>query len=138
MNPGLNDKVLTALLVQQAILQQQLIEAQQEIIALHRKIDRMTPKKAKDKNIFWHLVSDGLSSVEAAKSTDPITVRQFRDWIVKFARKHIKPYVNDKVYGECLNQMTRGLAERVADLENDSWERARSGNPTQPSLTSFS
>jgi hypothetical protein len=41
-------------------------------------------------------------------------LRRFRDWNGKFAQQFIKPYVNAKVYGECLNQMTRGLSERIA------------------------
>ncbi len=149
MNPVyyLNSKMLSVFLLQQLALQQeliatqqQLIEAQQENIALQRRIDKMTPKKPKDKDIFWHLVSDGISSTDAANSTDPITVRQFRDWNVNFAKKFIKPFVNDKVYGECLNQMTRGLAERMADLENKQWEAShpnKSKNSNEGNKTSL-
>ncbi len=56
-------------------------------------------------------------SNDAANSCDPAVLRKFRQWNVDFARKNIKPYVNPKVYGETVNQMTRGLNERIAELE---------------------
>lgn len=105
------------LLLQQIALQKQLIEAQQKIIALQEQVDRLTPKNAPDEEIHWHIASEGVSSVDAAASDDLQTVKRFRDWNVSFAKKFIKPYVNPKVYGECLNQMTRGLSTRIAELE---------------------
>lgn len=74
----------------------------------------MTPKEPKDKDVIWHLHSEGLTSMEAANSKDLDTLRYFQNWIIAFANKHIKPYVHPKVYSECLNQMTRGLPERIA------------------------
>lgn len=110
--------LLFACLFYHTVLQQQLIEAQQKIIELHNRIDKMTPKHASDDEIIWHVASNGMMSDEAANSDDLATVKRFRDWNVSFAKKHIKPYVNPTVYGECLNQMTRGLATRIAELES--------------------
>lgn len=104
-------------------LQQQLIEAQSElasaqkqVIALQKKIDKMTPKNIPDAEIFWYMAS-GMYSNDAAQSDDPAVVKRLLDWNTAFAKKHIKPYVNPKVFGECLNQMTRGLTERLSELE---------------------
>ena len=108
---------LEALLLQQIELQKQLIEAQQKVIELQAKIDEMTPKNAPDEELHWHIASGGMTSTAAAESENLETVKKFRDWNVSFAKKHIKPYVNPKVYGECLNQMTRGLSDRIAELE---------------------
>ena len=58
-------------------------------------------------------------SKEAARSDNLETVLRFRDWNIEFAKKYIKPYVNPKVYSECLNQMTRGLSERIAQLKTE-------------------
>lgn len=97
--------------------QQKLLEAQREIISLQKIVRKMTPKHVKDTDVFWHLNSDGVSSLAAANSDDLLTVNQFQKWITDFAKKQIKPYVNPKVYGECLSQMTRGLPERSATLQ---------------------
>lgn len=105
--------------------QQELLKAQKQIIALQRKLDKKTPKTPKDTDVFWHLVSDGVLSTEAANSDDLLTLMQFYEWIVNFAKKHIRPYVNPKVYGECLNQMTRGLNLRIAMLETKEELRLR-------------
>lgn len=94
--------------------QQQLIKTQQELIKAHRRIDKMTPKEPKDKDAIWHLNDKGLTSMEAANSKDLETLRYFQEWIIEFANKYIKPFVHPKVYSECLNQMTRGLPERIA------------------------
>jgi hypothetical protein len=99
------------------MLQQQLVESQRKIIELQQRIDEMMPKNAPDQEISWHIASNGIMSEEAASSEDIATVRKFKDWNVGFAQKHIKPYVNPQVYGECLNQMTRGLSTRIAELE---------------------
>lgn len=113
----LNSTALIAYVYQVLDLQQQLIDAQQKIIELQQRIDDMTPKNPKDEEIFWHLVSNGISSKEAANSRDIDVVIRFQGWNVEFAKKHIKPYVNPKVFAEVLNQMTRGLPERIADLQ---------------------
>ncbi len=105
--------------------QQELLKAQKQIIALQKQLNKRMPKDPKDKDIFWHLVSDGLLSTEAATSDDLLTLKQFYDWNVNFAKKHIRPYVNPKVYGECLNQMTRGLGERISALQTKEELRLR-------------
>ncbi len=115
---------MVTILLQQLAMQQQLIETQQKLIevqkqnaALERKINSLTPKTPKDASVFWHLNSDGVSSEEAARSNDLITVTQFYEWVRNFGKKYIRPYVNPKVYTECMNQMTRGLAHHMTVLE---------------------
>src|SRR5687767_13121860 len=108
----LTPDMLFAMLFIQTCLQQQLIEAQRKIIELQERIDAMTPKNPPDEEVFWHIASNTMSD-EAANSDDVAVVRKFRQWHVDFAKKHLKPYVSPKVYGECLNQMTRGLSERI-------------------------
>jgi hypothetical protein len=126
------DAALVISLQQQLIeTQQELLKAQKQIISLQKKLDKKSPPNPKDKDVFWHLMSDGVLSTEAAKSDDLVTLKQFYDWNVKFARNHIRPYVNPKVYGECLNQMTRGLGERISALETQEELRLRNGG--QPS-----
>jgi len=109
--------MLLGMMMQQALLQAQLIEAQQKIIELQHQLSEKQPTTLKDKEVFWHVASDGLLSKEAAESHDVATVKKFLDWNVDLAEKHVKPYVNPKVYGEVLNQMTRGLPERIASLQ---------------------
>jgi hypothetical protein len=104
---------------QLAEAQQQLVAAQQKIIALQQQVLDMTPKNVPDEEIIWHIHAKGILSSQAANSDNPDEVRRFRDWNVQFAKKHIKPYVNPAVFNECLNQMTRGLAERIADLTSE-------------------
>ncbi|NDJ62278.1 MAG: hypothetical protein GYB67_14215 [Chloroflexi bacterium] len=119
----MNNMLMGQLMMQQQLItmQQQLINSQQQVIELQRRIDAMTPKNAPDEELLWHLASGGIMSSEAANSLDPALVRKFQDWLVHFAEKHIKPYVNQKVYMECLSQMTRGLPERIAKLETKAW-----------------
>lgn len=125
-SPKTVDAMMFVALQQQLIeTQQELLKAQKQIISLHKKLDRKTPKNPKDKDVFWHLVSDGLLSTDAANSDDLVTLRQFYEWNVNFAKKHIRPYVNPKVYGECLNQMTRGLGQRIAELQTKEELRIR-------------
>jgi hypothetical protein len=68
-------------------------------------------------------MSNGIMSEEAANSDDLRLVRKFYDWNMAFAKKHIKPYVNQQVYSETVNQMTRGLPKRMAELETKSSKR---------------
>ena len=110
-------KMFMALLFRQMRMQQELNESQQIIIALQKRIDELTPKVVPDNEVIWHVASKGMLSKEAALSDDPKTVRAFQDWLVGFAKKYIKPYVNPKVYMEASQQMTRGLPERLAELE---------------------
>lgn len=113
----LKPEALFALLFYQTMLQQQLIEAQQKIIELQKRLDDLTPKNVPDEDVFWHIASGGVMSEEAATSEDLALVLKFKKWNETFAEKHIKPYVNPLVYGECLNQMTRGLNARITELE---------------------
>lgn len=110
--------VLLQWFIERIALQQELIEAQQKVIALQQRIDGMTPKNAPDEEILWHIASDGIMSKEAAQSSDVKVVKKFLKFNQDMAKKHIKPYVNPKVYMECLQQMTRGLPERIAELES--------------------
>ncbi|GEM_PF-1890134 len=119
---------LSKMLLRQSALQQQVIELQQQVIVLQRQVNAMTPKNAPDEKIFWHLASDGILSEEAAHSNDVQVLRRFQQWNTAFAKKFIKPYVNPKVFGECLNQMTRGLSTRIGELE-----REQISAPVQPS-----
>ncbi len=106
------------LLRKQNELQQQVIEAQQKIIELQARVDEMTPKTPPTNEVNWHIAS-GMYSTDAANSDDLETLKRFRDWNRTFAEKHIKPYVNPKAYSECLNQMTRGLSERISTLQTE-------------------
>src|SRR5262249_44336392 len=113
-----------ALMLHQAVLQQQVIESQQQliaaqkqVIALQKKLQKKTPKNPRDAQVYWHIASGGIMSTEAANSKDLATVRKFQEWNENFAEKFVKPYVSPKVYAECVNQMTRGLPERIAGLE---------------------
>ena len=109
--------MLLAMMMQQTLLQAQLIEAQQQIIELQNQLSEKQPITPKDEEAFWHVAANGLLSTEAAESNDVVTVKKFLDWNVDLAEKHVKPYVNPKVYGEVVNQMTRGLPERIAHLQ---------------------
>lgn len=109
-------------LKRQIALQQQLIDAQQKIIELQQELSEKTPANPDDNDVFWHIASGGIMSQEAATSDDLAVVRQFQQWNIDFAKKYIKPYVNPKVFSECLNQMTRGLNERIAEIERKKAE----------------
>lgn len=115
---------MNALLLQLASTQKRLIDTQQElmksqkrVISLHKKLEKKVPLNPRDENAFWHIASGGMMSFEAANSKDLATVRKFEEWNIQFAEKYIKPYVSPKVFSECVNQMTRGLPERIATLE---------------------
>ena len=127
-------RMMLGVVMNQLILQQELIEAQRqlaaaqrEVLRLERALKKKSPKNPPDKQTFWHLAS-GMFSTEAANSDDLKTVEQFSQWLELFARKNIKPYVNPKVYGECLNQMRRGIPERLAELETREEFRAMAEN----------
>ena len=109
-------QILNSMLAHQSELQKQLIEAQQKIIELQQTIQNMTPKNPPDEEVFWHIAS-GMMSDEAANSENLATVRRFQQWNVVFAKKYVKPYVSPLVFGECLNQMTRGLSKQIGKLE---------------------
>ncbi len=110
-------EVLIGFLFAITIMQEELIQSQQQVIELQKRLDEVTPKPIVEKDEFWHIVSGGVLSEEAAKSEDVKIVRRFKDWNISFAQKHLKPYINPQVYNETLNQMTRGLPSRIAELE---------------------
>lgn len=135
-------EVLFAWLFYQSMLQQQLmnmqqqvIDMQQKVIELQQQIDDMRPKPISEQEVFWHLVSNGVMSEDAANSDDIRLVRKFYDWNMDFAKKHIKPYVNPQVYSEALNQMTRGLPARMARLETKSSKRTVERDQAEPEKT---
>lgn len=111
-----SENMLAAMYMQQMMLQAQLIEAQQKIIALQEELDDRKPETPSDDEVFWHIHS-GTYSTDAATSQKLTLVQQFLDWNVALAENHLKPYVNPKVYSEVLNQMTRGLPEHLANLK---------------------
>ena len=131
----ITQNAIIAMVMQQMIVQQQLLEAQQKIIELQQRIDQLTPKNPSDKEVFWHVASEGVLSNEAANSNNVKEVKRFLDWNVQFAQKFVKPYVSPTVYSECLNQMTRGLPERIAKLETQSSSKkeTKSGKPDNSS-----
>ena len=102
-------------LLKQNQLQDELIQAQKTIIELQAKIQEMTPSTPPNES-YWHILSEGVLSEEAANSSDLELVYEFYKWNIEFASKYVKPYVNPKVFGEVLNQMTRGLPNRIAEL----------------------
>jgi cell division protein FtsL len=110
-------KAWISILFQQMSLQQQLIETQQKVVELQARIDSLTPKNPPQEKAIWHLASGGKLSIDSAKSNNLREVKEFRDWNVRFAEQYIKPYVSPTVFSECVNQMTRGLPERIAELE---------------------
>ena len=124
-----SEQMLSAMYIQQMVLQAQLIEAQQKIIALQEEIATLKPDTPKDEDVFWHIHSGGIFSKDAAESEDYLLVKKFRDWNIDLAKKHVKPYVNPKVYGEVLNQMTRGLPEHLSKLQTR--EEIEHGRPIE-------
>lgn len=111
-------EALIGLLFAYTVMQEEMINSQKKVIELQQRIDSITPKPIVEKDEFWHIASGGVLSEEAAKSEDLAIVKKFKDWNVSFAQKNLKPYLNPQVYSETLNQMTRGLPARIAELES--------------------
>ena len=103
-------------LVAENAAQCKLIETQQKVIELQEQVRAMTPTLP-DEDVQWHTYSGGLISEESAKSKDPEMVREFYNWILAFGKKYVQPFVSPKVYMEVMNQMTRGLTGRLAEIE---------------------
>lgn len=114
-------------------LQERLNEAQQEVINLHKRVNASTPPTPRDGDVFWHIASNGVLSVEAAASDDLAQVTEFLEWNLRFAEVHIKPYVNPLVFSETVNQMTRGLPERIAELETRQYIQKKAAAKTRRS-----
>lgn len=131
-------QAILGLIFNQLALQQELIETQRlladslrENVALQKRLEKKTPKTPPDKKVFWHIAS-GTLSMEAATSENLTTVEAFNDWINKFARQNIRPYVDPKVYGACLGHMTRGLPEQIAKLQTRAEHQAMADKHQQP------
>jgi multidrug efflux pump subunit AcrA (membrane-fusion protein) len=146
----LNGVATNALLLEKMALQQELIETQRKLIeaqkqaleaqkqalSLQKKLNKLTPKNPKDEDVFWHIASQGVRSLEAAQSDDLATVQRFGHWIDKFGEKYIKPHVSPKVYIECHNQMSRGLPERIAELRTKAeLQSGNNGHSTKITIT---
>ncbi|MDX1991951.1 MAG: hypothetical protein SF029_06165 [bacterium] len=116
-------------------LQRQLIAAQQEALAQQKKLAHLTPPTPEE-DAHWHLVSGGVMSEDAAKSNDLETVTTFYQWLLAFGKKYVQPYVHPKVYGEIINQMTRGVTSHMAALqvEADTKAKRRNGKSSKPPL----
>jgi hypothetical protein len=110
------EKEFSQLLIQQNEWQQKLIESQKEIIALHKKIEQLTPP-APDDDINWNKVSGGKTSSEVLETGDFDDLRALSQWILKFGEKYIKPYVHFRAYTEMMAHMSRGISQRMAELE---------------------
>jgi len=107
---------LLEMLQQQNDLQRQLIEAQNEVIRLYRKMESLTPPKP-ETDVHWHQVSGGILSDDVLASDNLEQMRALQNWMMGFGEKYIKPYIHPEVYGEMLSHMTRGLSGRLAELE---------------------
>lgn len=119
----------------QLAMQVEMVRLQEEVIALQKRIDEMTPKMVDSKDVLWH-VATGTQAKDAAASEDPAVVERLLKWNEAFAVKHIKPYVNPKVFMECLHQMTRGLPERVVHLK-EKREQSKKETNVPPQQMSF-
>lgn len=109
--------LLLGMLLNQNALQQQLIEVQQENIRLRKQIEEQTPRTPPVEEIRWHMVSKGASIDDALSSEDVAVVRMFYEWLLGFGNKHLKPYLNYRVYSELMNLLTHSATRRLADLE---------------------
>jgi tRNA nucleotidyltransferase/poly(A) polymerase len=108
-------------------LQQQLIAAQQETLALQKKLAHLSPPTPEE-DAHWHLVSGGVMSEEAARSNDLEMVTTFYEWLLRFGKKYVQPYVHPKVYGEIINQMTRGVTSHMAALQVEAETKTKRRN----------
>jgi hypothetical protein len=114
-NKTLQEK-LVEVLAEQTKLQQKLIDSQQEVIELRKKIEAMTPARPTE-DVHWNKVYGGLASEEALAIGDLATLKALREWIFKFGEKYLKPYIHPEAYAETMAHMTRGIAKRMSDLE---------------------
>ncbi len=111
-----HELLLTGYLLKQTELQRQLIQAQQEIIRLHQKIESLTPPEPAE-DVHWHKVSAGLTSEETLASDDVEQIRRLLGWVLRFGQKYVQPYVHLRVYGEIIAHMSRGISSKLAELE---------------------
>lgn len=106
---------MLGMLLAQNEQQQQLIEAQQEIIRLQKQLLEKTPTTP-DEDVRWHQVS-GVFAEDAAASDNLEMLQALHDWILAFGKKYVQPYVHWTVYSEIIVHMTRGLSAQMAHLE---------------------
>jgi hypothetical protein len=116
MKPDEVQQEIKALLHKHIEVQEQLIKAQQEIIHLKNSIENQRPSAPGDDGL-WHKVSGGITTDTVFLSNDAALLRKFNEWIFTFGEKYIRPYVHHQVYAELIAHMTRGLAQRRAELE---------------------
>jgi hypothetical protein len=107
---------LNEALAQQIRLQQYLIDAQNEIITLRKKLEAFTPDNPGD-DVYWNVVSGGLTSEDVLAEGDAAKLKRLYEWIFTFGEKYVKPYVHQKTYAEIIAHMTRGLARRMAEAD---------------------
>lgn len=89
--------------------QQQLIEAQEKLLALQPNLP--------DEDVHWHKVSHGKIGDDVIESDDLALVQEFRQWIFDFGDKYLRPYVHPQVYAETISHMSRGIPAKLAELE---------------------
>lgn len=91
-------------------------DALERLVQAYKQLEAVKPVIPADKDCFWH-VATGTLSIDAANSDDLELLLTFQRWLNDFAYTYIKPYVASNVYAEILNQMSRGLPERIALLK---------------------
>lgn len=117
MNKDFQAGLMMGLLIAQNQHMQSLIDAQHEIIKLHKQVQAMTPPQPEPEEIFFHLQGEHIGSHEAATSDDLKKVLAYREWVFKFTRDYVRPYVNQRVYQEVSTHMLRGVAEQLGKLD---------------------
>lgn len=131
--------LLIGLLISQNEKANELVEAQRKIIELQQKVQDMTPPQPTDMEVHYHLQT-GMFSEDAADSNSVPVVEAYQRWVMAFAVKFIKPYVNQKVFQEVTTHMTRGLISHISDLERQQMAarlgKAQAGKPGEDKLTS--
>jgi len=122
MNSMLQTGLLLGMLIQQQEviqLQQELLESQKEIIKLKDELTEKLPKEP-EKNMRWH-ISSGMTSEDVMNSDDKRIIEAYKNWIVEFAKKYLKPYVHRDVYSEATSPMLRGIPTRLARMDTDEF-----------------
>lgn len=119
--------LLIGLLIAQNEKSAELVEAQRKIIELQQKVQDMTPPQPTDMEVHYHMQT-GVFAEDAAESESIAVVEAYQRWVMAFAVKFIKPYVNQKVFQEVTTHMTRGLITHISDLERQQMA-GRLGKP---------
>ncbi len=119
--------------------EQQLLEAQQEIIRLQRELLTLKAPQPDD-DVHWHLTSGGELAEAILAGDDLEKLQKLRDWVFSFGKKYIKPYVHPEAYAEVIAHMMRGIPERLAELETlaeiaDQRSKTKQGKATKKPTT---